>query len=119
MQLQYEDNRKDLISNISHDLKTPVAAIRGYVEGIMDGVTDSPEMLDRYVKTIHSKTIQMDHLIDELFLFSKLDLKRLPFHFEEVDLDAFLQDCTEELQMDVEKRGVKLIMKLPKLSNPP
>jgi signal transduction histidine kinase len=115
MQLQYEDNRKDLISNISHDLKSPVAAIRGYVEGIMDGVTNSPEMLDRYVKTIHSKTIQMDHLIDELFLFSKLDLKRLPFHFEEVDLDAFLQDCTEELQMDVEKRGVKLDYEAPKL----
>ncbi|WEK54620.1 MAG: HAMP domain-containing sensor histidine kinase [Candidatus Cohnella colombiensis] len=115
MQLQFEDNRKDLISNISHDLKTPVAAIKGYVEGIMDGVANSPEMLDRYVKTIHSKTIQMDHLIDELFLFSKLDLKRLPFHFEEVDLDAFLQDCTEELQMDVEKRGVKLDYEAPKL----
>jgi signal transduction histidine kinase len=117
-QLQYEDNRKDLISNISHDLKSPVAAIRGYVEGIMDGVTDSPEMLDRYVKTIHRKTIQMDHLIDELFLFSKLDLKRLPFHFEEVDLDAFLQDCTEELRMDVEKRGVKLDYESPKLPEP-
>jgi len=108
MQLQYEDNRKSLISNISHDLKSPVASIRAYVEGIMDGVTSSPEMLDRYVKTIHRKTVQMDRLIDELFLFSKLDLKGLPFHFEEVNLDSFLRDCAEELQMDVEKRGVKL-----------
>jgi signal transduction histidine kinase len=104
MQLQYEENRKNLISNISHDLKTPVTAIKGYVEGIMDGVTDSPEKMDRYLKTIHNKTVQMDRMIDELFLFSKLDLKRLPFHFEEVELSSFLLDCTDDLQMDVEKR---------------
>lgn len=114
MQLQYEENRKNLISNISHDLKTPVTAIKGYVEGIMDGVTDSPEKMERYLKTIHNKTIQMDRMIDELFLFSKLDLKRLPFHFEEVELSSFLQDCTDELQMDVEKRGVKLVYETSK-----
>lgn len=118
VQLQYEDNRKNLISNISHDLKTPVTAIKGYVEGIMDGVTDSPEKLDRYLKTIHNKAIQLDQLIDELFMFSKLDLKRLPFHFEPVDLRAFLQDCTDELQMDVEKRGMKLLYETPDLPQP-
>ncbi|SFA92592.1 Signal transduction histidine kinase [Cohnella sp. OV330] len=118
LQLQYEDNRSNLISNISHDLKSPVAAIRGYVEGIMDGVTHTPEMLDSYIKTIHRKTVQMDRLIDELFLFSKLDLKRLPFHFEEVALDGFLSDCAEELQLDAEKRGVKLSYEPPALAEP-
>jgi len=108
LQLQYEENRKDLISNISHDLKTPVTAIKGYVEGIMDGVTDTPEKLERYIRTIYTKTVQMDRMIDELFLFSKLDLKRLPFHYETVDLNAFLGDCADELQMDVEKRGCVL-----------
>ncbi|WP_276356904.1 sensor histidine kinase [Cohnella caldifontis] len=118
LQLQFEDNRKQLISNISHDLKTPVTAIKGYVEGIMDGVADSPEKLDRYLKTIHSKTEQLDRMIDELFLFSKLDLKRLPFHFEEVELNAFLQDCTDELQMDADKRGAKLVYEPPENGGP-
>lgn len=117
-QLQLEENRKQLISNISHDLKTPVTAIKGYVEGILDGVTDSPEKLDRYVRTIHSKTVQMDRMIDELFLFSKLDAKGLPFHYEEVDLDAFLRDCTEELQLDAEKNGVKLVYEPAALQQP-
>ncbi|WP_127531670.1 sensor histidine kinase [Paenibacillus kobensis] len=108
LQLQYEDNRKSLVSNITHDLKSPVAAIRAYVEGIMDGVASTPEMLDQYVKTIHRKAVHMDRLIDELFLFSKLDLKGLPFHYEQVDLASFLADCAEELQLDVEKQGVKL-----------
>jgi len=107
-QLQYEENRKMLISNISHDLKTPVTSIKGYVEGIMDGVTDSPEMMDRYVKTIYAKAVQMDRLIDELSLFSKLDMGRLPFHYETIDLVAFVQDCVDEQLMDVEKQGMAL-----------
>ncbi|MEK8127543.1 HAMP domain-containing sensor histidine kinase [Paenibacillus filicis] len=106
LQLQYEENRKELISNISHDLKTPVTAIKGYVEGIMDGVTNSPDKLDRYVKTIYNKAVDMDRLIDELFLFSKLDLGKVPFQFETVDLGGYLQDCAQELQFDMEKKGV-------------
>jgi signal transduction histidine kinase len=108
LQLQYEENRKELISNISHDLKTPITAIKGYVEGIMDGITDTPEKLDKYVKTIYTKAVQMDQMIDELFLFSKLDLKKQPFHFEEVELCSFLQDCLDEMRMDAEKKGVSL-----------
>jgi signal transduction histidine kinase len=108
LQLQYDENRKELISNISHDLKTPVTAIKGYVEGIMDGVADSPDKLDRYVKTIYTKTGDMDRLIDELFLFSKLDLGKVPFHFEQVELGQYLQDCTQELYFDIEKKGILL-----------
>ena len=51
----YEKQNRDLISNISHDLKTPITAIKGYVEGIMDGVADTPEKIDRYIKTIYKK----------------------------------------------------------------
>jgi signal transduction histidine kinase len=108
VQLQVDENRKELMSNISHDLKTPVTAIKGYVEGIIDGVADSPDKLDRYVKTIYSKASDMDRMIDELFLFSKLDLGKLPFHFEEVELGHYLQDCAQELYFDVEKKDVKL-----------
>jgi signal transduction histidine kinase len=107
-QLQYEENRKELISNISHDLKTPVTAIKGYVEGIMDGVTNSPDKLDRYVRTIYTKAVDMDRLIDELFLFSKLDLGKLVFQFEPVDIGAYLQDCTQEMFFEMEKKGIQL-----------
>lgn len=114
LQLQYEENRKELISNISHDLKTPVTSIKGYVEGILDGVADTPDKLDKYIKTIYAKATDMDRLIDELFLFSKLDLHNLPFHFEKVDLVRFLQDCTEELQFDLNEKGISLSLDLPK-----
>jgi signal transduction histidine kinase len=113
LQFQYEENRKELISNISHDLKTPVTSIKGYVEGILDGVTDTPDKLDKYIKTIYAKATDMDRLIDELFLFSKLDLHNVPFHFEKIDLVRFLQDCTEELHFDMDKKGISLILDMP------
>ncbi|MNQ81311.1 Sensor histidine kinase YycG [compost metagenome] len=110
LQLQYEENRKELISNISHDLKTPVTAIKGYVEGIMDGVSNSPDKLDKYIRTIYNKAVDMDRLIDELFLFSKLDLGKVPFQFETVDLGHYVQDCAQELQFDMEKKGVQFTL---------
>ncbi|WP_020426754.1 HAMP domain-containing sensor histidine kinase, partial [Paenibacillus riograndensis] len=108
MQQQYESNRKELITNISHDLKTPITAIKGYVDGILEGVADSPEKNEKYMRTIAAKAGEMDHLIDELFLFSKLDMQKLPFSFESVPILPFLKDWAEELEVELEKQQVDL-----------
>ncbi|WP_312475381.1 HAMP domain-containing sensor histidine kinase [Neobacillus sp.] len=113
-QLAYEENRKELIANISHDLKTPITTIKGYVEGIRDGVANSPEKIDRYIQTIHSKSIDLDHMIDELFLYSKLDLQSLPFHFETIHFDHYLQDFVEELRFDLEEMKVEINLNIDK-----
>jgi signal transduction histidine kinase len=112
LQLQYENNRKELISNISHDLKTPITAIKGYVEGIIDGVADTPEKMSKYVNTIYSKAVDIDDMIDELFLFSKLDLKKLPFNFDKIDILKYLKDSVEELQFDVEHHNAKIFLEM-------
>jgi signal transduction histidine kinase len=108
LQQQYEENRKELITSISHDLRTPLTSIQGYVDGIMEGVANSPEKADRYLRTISLKTEEMSHLIDELFLYSKLDLKSIPFHCEEVSLTAFASDWVDELGIELEERGAEL-----------
>lgn len=104
----YEKNRKELIANISHDLKTPITSIRGYVQGIMEGVASTPEKESKYIHTIYSNAVQMDRLIDELFLISKLDLNQMEFYFEAIDIEDFLNDCVEEKGYELENKGIKL-----------
>lgn len=108
LQLRYEENRKELISNISHDLKTPITAIKGYVEGIRDGVADTPQKTDKYLSTIYRRASDMDSLIDDLFLFSKLDLKKIQFNFEEIDMVRYIKYFIEELSWDFEEQGIKV-----------
>ena len=106
--LKYEQENRELISNISHDLKTPITAIKGYVEGIMDGVADSPEKMERYIKTIYNKANDMNVLINELSIYSKIDSNVIPYNFTKIDIDAYFADCVEELSVDVEEKGTVL-----------
>ena len=53
--VEFDKENKELISNISHDLKTPITAVKGYVEGIMDGVANTPEKMDKYIRTIYKQ----------------------------------------------------------------
>ncbi|MBN2900131.1 MAG: HAMP domain-containing histidine kinase, partial [Clostridia bacterium] len=104
---QYEENRKELIANISHDLKTPITAINGYVQGILDGVANTDEKLHSYIETIAVYGRDMDTLIDDLSLLSKLDLDGILFQFESVRLVNYIKDCMEELNFDLEEKGIQ------------
>ncbi|MED4452272.1 HAMP domain-containing sensor histidine kinase [Metabacillus fastidiosus] len=112
LQLQLEENRKELLSNISHDLKTPITSIIGYVEGIKDGVANTPKKMDKYLTTVYLKAKNMDALIDELFLFSKLDLGKEPFSFETIDLAEYMKDYVEELHLDLLQEGIQIELQL-------
>lgn len=111
MKIKYDDNRKMLISSISHDLKTPITSIKGYVEGILDGVANSPEKVDRYLKTIYSKAEQIDAMIDDLLLYSKLDLNQIPFNYEKTDIVEYFNYCIHETAPELEKLNIKIQLK--------
>lgn len=89
-QLRYENNRKELIAGISHDIRTPLTAIRGYVSGLRDGIARTPEKQRHYLEMAHESILTMERLVENLFLFSKLDLKKVPFHLEPVDFPAWV-----------------------------
>jgi signal transduction histidine kinase len=114
--LQYEKDTIELISNISHDLKTPLTAIKGYAEGILDGVADTPEKQKKYMKTIYNKASDMTVLVDELSFFSKIDSNIVPYNFKIFCADDFFNDCVEEMSLDTEVKNVTLdyISKLQK-----
>jgi len=106
--LKYEDNRKMLVSSISHDLKTPVTTIKGYVEGILDGVADTPEKKAKYLQTIYLKAGQIDQMIDDLLLYAKLDLNQLPFDFVKTDIAAYIQEFLSYCEADLENNNINI-----------
>lgn len=106
--LHNERENKALISNIAHDLKTPITAVKGYSEGIIDGVANTPEKLDKYVRTIYNKANEMDALINELTLYSKIDTNRIPYDFVKLNVADYFRDCVEELSLELEAKNIGL-----------
>ncbi len=105
---QNEKKSKELVSNISHDPKTPITSIKGYVEGIMDGVADTPEKMDKYIKTIYNKANDMDRLINELTTYSGIDSNKIPYHFHILNVSDYFTDCVEEVGLDLESKNIHL-----------
>ncbi len=105
---QNEKKSKELVSNISHDLKTPITSIKGYVEGIMDGVANTPEKMDKYIKTIYNKANDMDRLINELTTYSGIGSNKIPYHFNILNVTEYFSDCVEEVGLDLESENIHL-----------
>lgn len=105
---QNEKQNRELITNISHDLKTPITAIKGYVEGIMDGVANTPEKMDKYIKTVYNKANDMDRLINQLAFYSGIDSNRIPYNFHRINVSEYFRDCIEEVGLDLESKDIEL-----------
>jgi signal transduction histidine kinase len=105
---KYEINRKTLIANISHDLKTPITSIMGYVEGIQEGVANSPEKLNKYIDIIYHNASYTNKLINDLFLFSKLDIQQVDFDFVETSIKDYMNDLMTEMKIELGENGYNL-----------
>ena len=101
LQEEYEQNRKLLVANISHDLKTPITSMQGYIEAIGEQPDMPPEKLEKYLSVIRSNALYMNRLIDDLFLFSKLDMQKLEFDFSDVDIRRYMGDLMEEFRLEL------------------
>ena len=98
---------RELVSNIAHDLKTPLTAIKGYSEGLLDGVASSPEMQRKYIRTINNKAAEMDRLIDELRYYVKVESDKIPYDFQHICVKDYFQDCAEEIGLDMDSQGIR------------
>lgn len=105
MQNRYEENRRELIAGISHDLGSPLTLIQGYVSGLIDGIADTPEKKEKYLKTIFDTACHMDSLVDELFLLSKLEMNSIAFSFERVNVQEYFESAAQKMRDEVESAG--------------
>ena len=87
-----DQERGLLMANLSHDLRTPITVIKGYVEGIQDGIAATEEKRRHYLSTIYNKTLALEQLVADMRDFSEYELGRMQYHFERVDLTALLKD---------------------------
>lgn len=103
-----EKENRVLISNIAHDLKTPITTVKGYAEGLIDGVADTPEKQEKYIRMIYNKANEMDRLINELTLYSKIDTNKIPYNFQKLNVADYFKDCIEEIGLELEAAGTGL-----------
>ena len=108
VRIQYEQDLRELISNISHDLKTPLTAIQGYAEGLLDGVANTKEKQEKYLRTIYTKASDMATLVEELSYYTKIDANTIPYHFEQVELVTYFEEYLEGLSLDFEGKNCRL-----------
>lgn len=105
-----KQDRSMLLANLSHDLKTPVTSIKGYVDGIRDGVAKTPEQQLRYLDTIYAKAQVIEELVNNLSEYSRLELRRMNFSFESCQLADFLKGYFDECVVDLEDNNIELKM---------
>ncbi len=97
-----------LLAGISHDVRSPLTAIRAYVEGLLDGVADTPEKRERYLRIIRGKTEEIDDMVRKLFLFSKLDMGEYPYSPERLDAAQEISDFVSASADDYLRRGLRI-----------
>lgn len=102
-----------LMANLSHDLRTPITAIKGYTEGLRDGIANTPEKQARYLQTIYAKSVVLENLVRNMSDFSEYELGRMQYHFEYVRIVDFLAALGEEYTIDTAQHGLTFQAKLP------
>lgn len=92
-----EESRKEMIAGVAHDLRTPLTSAKGYVEGLLDGIANTPAKQQLYLKTIYTSTLTMERLLDDLLTVSRLELGNIELDFKPININSFLDDCADEL----------------------
>ena len=104
----YERSRTDLVAGISHDLRTPLTSVKGYIKGLRDGVAQTPERQRQYLDVAYRRACDMEVLLQRLFYFSRLETGNLPLFREEADLGSFVGQFAGEVGPELEQAGGKI-----------
>lgn len=104
----YDKSRQELIAGVSHDLATPLTKIEGYAYGLLDGIANTPEKQQHYVQMIIDTANAMELLVRTLLLYSKFDLGKVVFHWEDVDVSEYLSDYLSEQKEHFHRQGLEV-----------
>lgn len=115
-QRKYINSRNRLLSSITHDLRTPLSSIKGYIEAIQDGIVKDEKTYNEYLSVIQQKTDQLDLLIDDLFLFTKLENDQLNYQKNKINSKTFLLNYYNNKKLEFKNSKINFLIKKPVLS---
>ena len=106
---KYEKARTDMIAGISHDMRTPLTAIRGTIKGLMDGIAATPEMQEKFLQAAYRRTGDMDGLLNQLFYVSKIETGNMPLSVQKIEIADFIRNYVNGKQelLDKEKEQMQ------------
>ncbi|MBI4981720.1 MAG: PAS domain S-box protein [Candidatus Omnitrophica bacterium] len=109
-----EAMRRDFVANVSHELKTPLTSIKGFVETLLEGALDDKENSRHFLEIIHEHTIRLDVLINDLLSLAYLESKALALNLVKTNIPALLDKVLEGFNSQVKIKGVNVHNQLPK-----
>lgn len=101
-----EQNRKELFASISHDLRSPLTSIKAFAEGLIDGVANTPEAQQEYLQIIKQKAEDVNNMVSQLFLYSKMDMGSYPTNPEKIDIGQEIRDFVSVSEDEFKIKGL-------------
>ena len=106
-----EQFRREFLSNVSHEFKTPLFAIQGYIETLQDCIVDDPDMAVKFLKKAENNVERLSYLINDLDAISKLETGEAPIHYQKFDFVTLAKEVMENLEDRAKAKHIKLFFK--------
>ncbi|GIP33718.1 two-component system histidine kinase PnpS [Paenibacillus sp. J2TS4] len=100
--------RSEFVANVSHELKTPVAAVKGFAETLLSGAMNDVDTARSFLQIIYDESERLNRLIGDILELSKIESRRIPLQFSPVDMELFVEQTTHVIQAEAEKKGIRL-----------
>ena len=110
MMKEMEDYRKEYIGNVSHELKTPLFSIQGYVETLKDGAVENLNIRDKYLERIGNSVERLLNIVTDLDQISKYEAAEISINYSVFDINALIKEIFDLLEIDAQKKSAKLVL---------
>ncbi|WP_405156890.1 sensor histidine kinase [Paenibacillus sp. FSL K6-0108] len=111
-QAELEEERRFVIAAVAHDLRTPLFALRGYLDGLEQGIAQSPEKVTRYIAVCKEKSAQLDRLVEDLFTYTKMEYLESELNTQTIDLTQILRKSIDSLSPLADQKHISILKQL-------